>query len=234
MTKKYRLRILRNLLLTAILLIPLWRQNGYPLPTMEMELHRWERQTLREVSEIIWSMDQTSAYGAKQLAGVNRDSVHIQSPSCHWPVCWPRHGDRATLVALVNLVRYWPEGGINLVSPALLAIDPPRWAERARLTLTLFLEDSEWQETYEMEGERQGEVFFFLLRQKYYTFFSSWAGRRTPLIEHEWEKDAIDAFADTWQGEEELNRWPWHLEFFDSEGNLLEEQFSKAFPVNGD
>lgn len=222
MTKKYRLRILRNLLLTAILLIPLWRQNGYPLPTMEMELHRWERRTLREVSEIIWSMDQTSAYGAKQLAGVNRDSVHIQSPSCHWPVCWPRHGDRATLVALIDRIRYWPEDGVNLGSPALLAIDPPRGAERARLTLTLFLEDPAWQETYEMEGERQGEVFFFLLRQKYYSSSGTW------------EEEAVTGFTSAMTGEEALTRWPWHLEFFDSEGNLLEEQFSEAFPVNGD
>lgn len=221
MTKKYRLRILRNLLLTAILLIPLWRQNGYPLPTMEMELHRWERQTLREESEIVWSIDQTGSHGPKMLVGVNRDSIIVRNRNNVYQ-CWPRHGDQATLVALIDRIRYWPEDGVNLGSPALLAIDPPRGAERARLKLTLFLEDPAWQETYEMEGERQGEVFFFLLRQKYYSSSSTW------------EEKAVMRFALAMAGEEALNRWPWHLEFFDSEGNLLEEQFSEAFPVNGD
>ena len=234
MVRKYRWRILRNLLIAAVLLILLWWYNGYPLPTMEMELHRWERRTLQEESEIIWAIDQTGSHGPKMVVGVNRDSVHVQSRFLHWPACWSRHGDRATLITLIDMVRYWPENGINLGTPALLAVDPPAGAEQARLTLTLVLEDSGWRETYELEGERQGEVFFFLLRQKYYSSSDTWEERGGTAALLTQEEDAINAFTGTWQGEEALDRWPWRLEFFDSSGNLLEEQLSEALYENGD
>ena len=60
--------------------------------------------------------------------------------------------------------------------------------------MTLFLEDPAWQETYEMEGERQGEVFFFLLRQKYYSSSGTW------------EEEAVTGFTSAMTGEEALTR----------------------------
>ena len=226
--RKYRLRILRNLLIAAVLLVLLWREAGYPLPTMEMELHRWERRTLQEVSEIIWSIDQTGSHGPKMLVGVNRDSIIVRNRSNVYQ-CWPRYRDRAALIALIDRIRYWPEDGISLGSPALLAIDPPRGAEQARLTLTLFLEDPAWRETYEIEGERQGEVFFFLLLQKYYSSSSTWEERGATAAQLRREEEAVMGFTSAMTGEEALNRWPWRLEFFDEAGNLLEEQFSDSF-----
>lgn len=233
MVRKYRWRILRNLLIAAVLLLLMWWEAGCPLPTMEMELHRWERQTLQEESEIIWAIDQTGSHGPKMAVGVNRDSVLVQNRNTVRQR-WSRHGDRATLITLIDMVRYWPENGINLGTPALLAVDPPAGAERARLTLTLVLEDPEWRETYELEGERQGEVFFFLLRQKYYSSSDTWEERGGTAALLTQEEDAINAFTGTWQGEEALDRWPWRLEFFDSSGNLLEEQLSEALYENGD
>ena len=50
---------------------------------------------------------------------------------------------------------------------------------------------------------------------------------------YEPEDSAIDNFINIRQ-EGALNRWPWYLEFFNGEGNLLEEQFSKVFPIHGD
>lgn len=49
-------RTLVNLCLCALLLVGLWGLFGYPLPTAELELHRWERTSLMEPSRVAFSV----------------------------------------------------------------------------------------------------------------------------------------------------------------------------------
>ena len=51
MKRTHRFRALRNLLLLVMALFGLWWVRGFPLPTLELELHRAERQVLAEDAE---------------------------------------------------------------------------------------------------------------------------------------------------------------------------------------
>ena len=53
MKRKHQRRVLINLLAIAVLALFLWTYHEYPLPTLEMEFHRAERQRLAEESVII-------------------------------------------------------------------------------------------------------------------------------------------------------------------------------------
>ena len=55
MRRKHQRRVLINLLLIAALALFLWMEDGCPLPTQEMELHRRERQRLLPESTVVWS-----------------------------------------------------------------------------------------------------------------------------------------------------------------------------------
>ena len=46
MRRKHQKRVLINLLAIAVLALFLWVYHEYPLPTLEMEFHRAERQRL--------------------------------------------------------------------------------------------------------------------------------------------------------------------------------------------
>lgn len=235
--RRYRLRVLRNLLTTGVLLLLLWREAGYPLPTLEMELHRWERQTLQEESEIIWTYDWGAQGDWDMLVGVSRNAVTVsRGRYSHFSL--PRNGDRATLVPLSASTRYIYKD-VSLFAPGLLAVDPPAGAERARLTIELSLDQPAYRETYESEGERQGDVFLFQVKAHHYFYWTGepdleegepgWEEREAALeLEHA-EDCALTSLQNACYRGDALEGYPWHLEFFDGTGNLLEEQFSDSF-----
>lgn len=244
MVKKYRRRILRNALITGFLLFLIWWGEGYPLPTLEMDLHRWERQTLREESEIIWTYDWGEDGDWTVLAGLSGGSVNAaRGRREHYS--WPRNRDKATLIFLPADTLYVYDGS-GIFVKSFLAVDPPVGAERARLTLEVALTEEElyqeaegesldraiYRETYTAEGERQGEAFFFSITPHHY--FSrigrpGWEEDTEALAWEELESMALGRLTVVCSSRSEgLNRYPWHLEFFDSAGNLLEEQFSDA------
>lgn len=227
MVRKYRRRVLRNLLIAAFLLLLLWREAGYPLPTLEMELHRWERQLLREESEVIWTYDWGAQGGWDMLVGISGSAV---TASCgrSRPAFWPRSGDRAVLFPLPEVTRYTAQDTVLFV-PGFLAVDLPAGAERARLTLELALgpdpsEPTDW-EAYVLEGERQGEAFFFQLSCHHYV-----DGSGQSDLETQEERAFSQLSASARNGD--FPGIPWHLEFFDGAGGLLEEQFSGGIPGN--
>lgn len=239
---RYRWRILRNLLILAALALLIWWAEGYPLPTLEMELHRWERQTLQEESEAVWSCDGLREADRDLLVCVSANTV---TAACHRYsyFSWPRNRTRATLIGLPDWTRYFYED-VSLFVPSLLAVDPPAGAERARLTLELSLEEPAYREVYEMEGERQDSIFLFQVKHHHYVY---WTGQ--PYIEEGepgWEEQeaaseleyiedsALTAFVNACYRRDTLEYYPWHLEFFDGAGNLLEEQFSEAFQSSND
>lgn len=242
MTRKYRWRILRNLLLAALLLFLIWRGKDYPLPTQEMELHRWERQTLREESKVIWTYDWGAEGDWDMLVGVSRNALTVSRGRYSY-FSLPRNGDRATLVPLPTYTRYLYEDACRF-APGLLAVDPPAGAERARLTVEVSLDQPAYRETYESEGERQGDVFLFQIKHHHYFYWNGqpyleegepgWEEQEAAMeLEHA-EDCALSSLQNACCGGDALEDYPWRLEFFDGAGNLLEEQFSEGFYTRND
>ena len=161
MKKRHIRRALRNLGLAALAALVIWGLAGFPLP-MEAAFRRCERQALAERSEIVWTHDGTMQGDKDLLVGLASDYVHVWHPNGD-VLLWPRQAG-GTLVSLPAETRYQDRGN-SYLAPALLVPDPPEGAEGARLTITLHYED--WQEDYVVEGERQGQVFFFQLEMRH-------------------------------------------------------------------
>ena len=143
MRRKHQRRVLINLLVIAVLALFLWVHEGCHLPTLEMELHRTERQRLAEESRVVWTYDGRAYNDRDMLVGVTGNGVHAYSEVYGLDI-WPRSVAEPTLVILPNETRYTVQGG-SYLGPALLAVDPPAGAETSQLTLDL---SSSWGEEY--------------------------------------------------------------------------------------
>ena len=69
MRRKHQRRVLINLLVIAVLALFLWVHEGCHLPTLEMELHRMERQRLAEESRVVWTYDGRQTNQLDRLVG---------------------------------------------------------------------------------------------------------------------------------------------------------------------
>ena len=67
MRRKHQRRVLINLLAIAVLALFLWAHDRYPLPTLEMEFHRAERQRLAEESVVILRCESGGELGDPHL-----------------------------------------------------------------------------------------------------------------------------------------------------------------------
>ena len=275
MRQKHQKRVLLNLLLTAVLALFLWAHDGYPLPTLEMELHRAERQTLAEESRVVWSREKLAYYEPPSMAvSVSPHFVHTYAESepmemetvfygvdpvtgpSHpraygedepLPARWPRAVTEPTLVILPEDMPY-PSTELLFAreeTPALLAVDPPLEAETARLTIdffrhigdtksffaeygdTRYLYDKyrqEFAETdglvpYVIQGQKQGEVFFFQVDARRGDALPEDAGRDL----HD-SRDLADMalwFVTHTAIPEDMACYPYTLEFFDAGGTLI-------------
>ena len=203
MKRTHRFRALRNLLLLVMALFGLWWVRGFPLPTLELELHRAERQVLAEESRIVWRYDGVQSGDRDILVGLTAGEVHTYGENRGLRI-WPRSSDGPTLVLLPERTRYYDKG--SYIAPAFLAVDPPEGAETARLTITLG-EGFGDPVAYEMEGQKENGLFFFQLRSKQ-------SGSES-LQEY-------SAFQNLLFDCEDLDASLWTLECFDGEGRLLE------------
>ena len=223
MRRKHQRRVLINLLLIAALALFLWIEDGCPLPTQEMELHRRERQRLLPESTVVWSYQGRLYNDRDMLVGVSPDYVHAYAENYRLTL-WPRNGDTATLVVLPDRTRYQDKAS-SYLGPALLAVDPPPRAVNAQLFLdfTERYADSAAGEppvalAYSLEGERQEGVFFFQLQRQYrHLGGEDSTEAEQQLMETE---DGIMAFFTT----EDPGRlsFSYTLTFHDSDGHLLE------------
>ena len=204
MKRTHRFRALRNLLLLVMALFGLWWVRGFPLPTLELELHRAERQVLAEESRIVWRYDGVQSGDKDILVGLNAGEVHTYGENRGLRI-WPRSSDGPTLVLLPERTRYYDKG--SYIAPAFLAIDPPKGTEAARLTITLG-EDYGDPVDYVIEGQKEDGLFFFQLREK------QTGGSDSSLREY-------SVFMDLLYHREDLDACPWTLEFFDGEGRFL-------------
>ena len=223
MAQRHRRRFLRNLFLILIFSLILWYAKGCPLPTQEMELHRWERQRLAPESTVVWSYQGRLYNDRDMLVGVSPDYVHAYAENYRLTL-WPRSGDTATLVVLPDRTRYQDKAS-SYLDPALVAVDPPPQAESARLFLD-FTEryadpaagEPSVAPTYTLEGERQEGVFFFQLQHQY-RYLGGEDPTEAEQLLREREED-IMAFLEL-----EEPRWlsfSYTLTFYDGDGNLLE------------
>ena len=86
--------------------------------------------------------------------------------------------------------------------------DPPAGAAGARLTITFSIND--WTEDYTVDGQRQGQVFFFQLEMRH----------------HNQAHDLDEDTAFRWLTYEHpdslgLSQYPYTLEFFGADGEIL-------------
>ena len=200
----YLRRTARNLAVSAIVLAFLWALKGFPLPA-EADFRRCERQALAERSEIVWTHEGATLGDDDLLVGLADRFVHVWHPN-GYVLFWPRQ-DGGTLVHLPAKTRYQDQGS-SYLSPALLVPDPPAGAAGARLTITFSIND--WTEDYTVDGQRQGQVFFFQLEMRHRDdAHSSDEATAFSLLTTE-RPDSLG-----------LSQYPYTLEFFDASGNLL-------------
>lgn len=201
MRRKHLLRTARNLLITAFLGALMWMASGYPL-SMEMDFRRTERQNLATPSEIVWTYRGTRSGDQDLLVGLSDTTVHIWHPNGYIRF-WARQGG-GTLVPLPAETRYQDRAN-SYLAPALLVPDPPAEAASARLTITLH--NNDWSEDYVVEGQRQGQAFFFQLKMLHNNDSHS--------------LDELNAF--TWISFSSADHllYPSMVEFFDTDGKLL-------------
>ena len=222
--RKHQRRVLLNLLLTAVLALFLWAHDGYPLPTLEMELHRAERQTLAEESRVVWKVsDQSATMGGPVLAGVSSRWTHTYGSRYDAPqlALWPRSKTEPTLVILPDIFRYHPEGAAlthREEAPVLLAVDPPAGAETARLTIDFsFFSDkySGWA-PYVVQGARSDPFFLFQVEVQY---------ERNSLQNSDLDLQESGLFFNLiWSpgfAMRTMDDFPYTLEFFDADGALI-------------
>lgn len=166
MKRNHRLKFLINAALILLAASTIWHHKNFPLPTLEMEMHRTEETCLADRSTVIYTYrhpymkDARNPYAIRNqevLVGTTMDSIHVFLLGI-WgdPITWdygrlavfPRNTGTATLIPL-------PETRINSISfefaynhhyhsnlyaanlPHLLAVGPPTAATRARLTMDL-------------------------------------------------------------------------------------------------
>ena len=223
MRRKHQRRVLINLLVIAVLALFLWVHEGCHLPTLEMELHRTERQRLMEKSRVIWTYEGRAYNDRDMLVGVTGNSIHAYSEVYGLDI-WPRSVAEPTLVILPDRTRYTAQGG-SYLGPALLAVDPPAGAESVQLTLDLshlfqIKGYNSLVEPYVLQGEKQGEAFsFYLLR--HYTGISNTEKAPKLWLRQDAEGDVFKYLMDFLSWNCDLSDCPYTLEFFDGGGALI-------------
>ena len=204
MNKRHMCRTLRNLGLAALAVLVIWCAEGFPLP-MEQEFRRSERTHLAARSDIVWTHDGAVRGDEGLLVGLSETAVHVWHPN-GYVLFWPRQ-EGGTLVSLPAETRYQDRAN-SYLGPALLVPDPPAGAAGARLTITFSIND--WTEDYTVDGQRQGQVFFFQLEMRHRDdAHSSDEATAFSLLTTE-RPDSLG-----------LSQYPYTLEFFDGEGQLL-------------
>ena len=161
-------KLARNLALAAMGVYLIWSLWGYPLPTMELEFRRAERQNLLLPSEIVLSTGRITVSHShesyapvpkvtkEQILGLGEDYAVVFwkppfSNSGNQLVCWsfaeqPRQVKLAPLISLISDTRGedWPE---RESCAAVAALELPQGTARGEMTLEaeegIYQEESE-------------------------------------------------------------------------------------------
>lgn len=183
-------KIVRNLVLAAALALVIWAQYGCPLPTIDMEFRRAERQTLLLPSEIVLSTgritvshshepyDPVPKVTQEQLLGLGEGYAvifwkHPFSTSGNQLVCWSFAEQRgqvklAPFISLISDTRGedWPE---RESCAAVAALELPEGTARGEMTVEA--EESSYQE--ESEVLERG-LCLFAFQSRLSSYSGSW------------------------------------------------------------
>ena len=223
--KNYRFRAIRNILLALALYLLYWYCIGAPLPTMEMELHRDERQRLLPAGRIVWEYDTNQFNDRRVIVGLapNHISTHTED---YRTTLWHRSADQPTLILLPDELRYNQPGTAQLYrTPVFAAADAPARAKSARLTVEASYND--WSDIYTVQGRDEGALWLFQMEYKHLEptalqVESMTEAELTLLWEqHGLEEDAFHCLS-VFPVSDTLEGIPYTLEFFDKDGVLLE------------
>lgn len=163
-------RVVRNLVLAAAALFIIWSMAGYPLPTVEMEFRRLERQYLLPQSEVAYRSKFWSAGGVGEvqsrdgaylsvfepfIVGVAQDRAY--SVTLYWP---GRHhitviplGEGPAPVPVNSVIARVPEPGKTCMSGCnLLFLQIPQETARAELDVDVTLFNNEQFTRHAQEG----------------------------------------------------------------------------------
>lgn len=207
MKERHMRRMARNLVITLLLAALLWAAKGFPLPTMELALHRVERQHMVDESRIIWTYTGRAYSDSSMVVGLGPLYVSTGSDTGRFYL-WPRSADGPTLIQLPEHTRYSPAGTAHsYLDPAFLLVDVPARTQRALLHLRLTT--SSFDQVYTMAGEKQGSVWFFQLKRQYYADGESLKNA---------EESAISILRPT---DPRQFCWPCAVELLDAEGAVL-------------
>ena len=211
MRKENRSRALRNFSILLVMATIIWAVRGFDLPTMEMKMHRAERQHMMDESRIIWKYDGKMYNDRDMIVGLGSKYITTCAESGHLSF-WPRNADTPTLVMLPIDTRYTPPGtGHSYLAPSFLAVDAPARAQSARLHI--LLEYNDRAEVYTAEGQKQDSIWFFQLEKHYYP--NSENATDEELYQNRWEYDAMNMF---FARHPDGFYYPCTVEFFDKDG----------------
>lgn len=183
-------KIVRNLVLAAALALVIWAQYGCPLPTIDMEFRRAERQNLLLPSEIVLSTgritvshshepyDPVPKVTQEQLLGLGEGYAvifwkHPFSTSGNQLVCWSFAEQRgqvklAPFISLISDTRGedWPE---RESCAAVAALELPEGTARGEMTVEA--EEGSYQE--ESEVLERG-LCLFAFQSRLSSYSGSW------------------------------------------------------------
>ena len=163
-------RTVRNLVLSIVLAAMVWGQYGWPLPTVEMEFRRLERQYLLPRSEVAYRSRFWSAGGVGEIqsrdgaylsvfepfiVGVTQDqaySVTLRQAGWHTVTVAPL-GEKPAPVPVNSVIARVPEPGRVWMSGCnLLFLQVPREMARAELDVDVTLFNDEQFSRRAQEG----------------------------------------------------------------------------------
>ena len=146
-------RVTRNLLLSLLLALFLWASVGAPLPKAAA-VRRFERECLVPYGETVLELEEGEAAFTPVCVSASGEAVVAVGPYLQW--LDRLEGDGPTLLPLRTTI-YSVGWGSILSHPAYMLVHPAAGTASAKLTV------HNQQGDFTAQGERRGEVFFFVM-----------------------------------------------------------------------
>ena len=148
------MKVLRNILIAAVIAVPVWGEFGFPLPTAEMEFRRLERMSLLDNNG---TLHQFAVAGEKRIISVSSELVNVGLEGSRGLFCYPVKPE-GMLIPVQNV-------GGGKGEHAVLAVGVAKNAVSARLELELAAGCYEWV-TSNNDGKKERVIFLGTYHEK--------------------------------------------------------------------